>query len=393
MIKVGDIVFKTKINYLKNEKSNAINVLQSQDSVVIEVVRGKNQLKFESVSNFFKSTKEDSEYFVDLLFSYKNNLLYTVTDESYLCPTCERIIRKHYDSSSNSEIKEIMNSYRETMNNQNSTFNELIDANYPILSLLPSGKYIISVRQIFPTFGESKIFSEFADKTLTASVDSYYKFLGGDDGHISVDSSTCYMLPTQMSQSYSKETLNSYREKEYLGRGLIINLSGFIGCLLDGHHKATIAYERTETLECVVIEPYVESRIYTGNKSNEETFNINRIPTIDEFCYLQNFLDSNEIKNMADVEELTKNVVKDRNYFEDMEQLIVTLHIFKSKLLEELYDTILESYLYKDIRLRYFGYLATLERTETIEQLMLDFLINDDYENKQLTKLCEDYFR
>ena len=49
--------------------------------------------------------------------------------------------------------------------------------------------------------------------------------------------------------------------------------------------------------------------------------------------------------------------------------------------------------LYKDIRLRYFGYLATLERTETIEQLMLDFLINDDYKNKQLTKLCEDYFR
>ncbi|MFW7367136.1 hypothetical protein [Vagococcus fluvialis] len=108
---------------------------------------------------------------------------------------------------------------------------------------------------------------------------------------------------------------------------------------------------------------------------------------------MQNFLDINEIKNMTDLEELTENVVKDRNYFEDMEQLIVTLHVFKPKLLEELYNTILESYLYKDIRLRYFGYLATLERTGTIEQLMLDFLINDDYENKQLTKLCENYFR
>ena len=62
MVKVGDIVFKTKINYLKNEKANTINVLQSQDSIVIEVVRGKNQLKFESVSNYFKSTKEDSDY-------------------------------------------------------------------------------------------------------------------------------------------------------------------------------------------------------------------------------------------------------------------------------------------------------------------------------------------
>lgn len=111
MIKVGEIVFKTKINYLKNEKASTINVLQSQDSIVIEVVRGKNQLKFESMSNYFKSTKEDSDYFVDLLFLYKKNLLYTATDECYWCPTCERIIRKHYDSSSNSEIKEIMNTY------------------------------------------------------------------------------------------------------------------------------------------------------------------------------------------------------------------------------------------------------------------------------------------
>ena len=95
----------------------------------------------------------------------------------------------------------------------------------------------------------------------------------------------------------------------------------------------------------------------------------------------------------TDLEKLIQSVVKVRNYFEDIEQLIVTIHFFKPKLLEELYDTILESYLYKDIRLRYFGYLATLERTETIEQLMLDFLINDDYENKQLTKLCENYFR
>lgn len=190
-----------------------------------------------------------------------------------------------------------------------------------------------------------------------------------------------------------KGNTKQLQKKEYLGRGLVINLSGFIGCLLDGHHKATIAYERTETLECVVIEPYVESRIYTGDKSNGEKLSINKIPTIDEFCYLQNFLEINEIKSMTDLEELTKNVVTDRNYFEDMEQLIVTLHIFKPELLEELYDTILENYLYKDIRLRYFGYLATLERTETIEQLMLEFLINDDYENKQLTKLCEDYFR
>lgn len=392
VFEVGERVFKTKIKQLTNIKPNTTNILQLQDSIVIEIARGKNQLRFDSVSNYFKSTKEDSKYFVDLLFSYKKNLLYTVTDENYWCPTCERIIRKHYDYSSNSEIKEIMNTYRETMNYQNSTLNELIDANYPILSLLPSGKYIISVRQIFPTFGESKIFSDFTDKLLTATVDSYYRFLGGDNGHISVDSSTCYMLPTQTSHSYSKETLNSYREKEYLGRGLVINLSGFIGCLLDGHHKATVAYERAETLECVVIEPYIENRVYEGT-NNKEVFNIDKIPTIDEFCYLQNFFEVNDILSVTDLSKVTNRIVKDGNYFEDMEQLLVALRVFKPELLEELYDTIVNIYLYKDIRLRYFDYLSSLERTEVIEQLMLDFLINDDYENKQLTKVCEDYFR
>lgn len=385
-------MFKTKIKQLTNIKPNTTNILQSQDSLVIEIVGGKNQLKFESVSNYFNSTKADSQYFIDLLFSYKNSLLYTATDENYWCPTCERIIKKHYDSTSTKEIKVIMNTYRETMNCQNSTFNELIEANYPILTLLPSGKYIISVRQIFPTFGENEKFSDFTDKRLTASVDLYYRFLGGKKGHVSVDSYTSYMLPTQTNQSYSKETLDSYRKKEYLGRGLIINLSGFIGCLLDGHHKATVAYERTQSLECVVIEPYSEIRVYKGN-SNKEVFNFDKPPTIDEFCYLKIFLETNEIANMTDLIKLTNKIVKDGSCFEDMEQLIVALRLFKPELLGDLYDTILNNYLYKDIRLRYFGYLSSLERTEMIEQLILDFLINDDYENKQLTKLCEDYFR
>ena len=52
----------------------------------------------------------------------------------------------------------------------------------------------------------------------------------------------------------------------------------------------------------------------------------------------------------TDLEKLIQSVVKVRNYFEDIEQLIVTIHFFKPKLLKELYDTILESYFYKDIR-------------------------------------------
>lgn len=68
VFEVGERVFKIKINQLTSIKLNTINILQSQDTIV-------------SVSNYFNSTKEDSKYFVELLFSYKENLFYTVTDE------------------------------------------------------------------------------------------------------------------------------------------------------------------------------------------------------------------------------------------------------------------------------------------------------------------------
>lgn len=386
-------MFKTKIKYLKNEKANRANLLQSQDSVVIEICRGKKHLKFDSVCNYFNSTKENSNYIIDLLFSYKNELLYTVSDENYWCPTCERLIRKHYSSSSNRAIKDIMNTYREAMAHENSSLEELINANYPILSLLPSGKYVLSLRNIFPTFGEDKLFSEFTDKILTASTDSYYRYLDNEQGSISVEASTSYMLPTQLDDVYSEETLNVYRTKDYLGRGLVVHLSGFVGCLLDGHHKATVAYERNRALECLVVERYTENAVYRGIQNEKNEVSMAKIPTIHELCYLQNFIDTYDITTIEELKKLTEEIIKDDDYFEDMEQLIIALGVFKSDRLIDLYPLIIETYLYKDIRLSYFDYLSQLERTATIESAMLDFLINDDYENKQLTKLCEDYFR
>ncbi|MGX6961103.1 hypothetical protein [Vagococcus xieshaowenii] len=386
-------MFNTKVKVLKNIEFDTTNILQLHDSVVIEVIRGKNQLKFESVNNYFNSSKEHSDYFIDLLLTYKNSLLYTATDENYWCPTCERMIRKHFNSSSTVEIKSIMTSYREAMNNESISLNELVEVNVPILSLLPSAKYIVSLRYIFLTFGENMVFSEFTDKPLTASSDSYYRALGGYDGIISVDASTSYMLPTQASELYSKDTLGDYRQQAYLGRGLVINFSGFLGCLLDGHHKATIAYERKQPLECFVIEPYKENNVYKGFNSNFNNLTINKIPSIDEFCYVQSFLEKYDITDIEILTRLTSEVLLDNNYFEDMEQFIITLCIYKEELLIDLYSILTENYLYKELRLSYFEYLSYMERSDEIEELMLDFLINDNYENKQLTRLCEDYFR
>ncbi|MFK4565930.1 hypothetical protein [Enterococcus sp. UD-01] len=76
-----------------------------------------------------------------------------------------------------------------------------------------------------------------------------------------------------------------------------------------------------------------------------------------------------------------------------MAKLISTLFVLYPARLADLYDVITKIYLYKDLKEKYFITLSLLERSETIEELMLDFLINDDYENQKVTKICEDYFR
>lgn len=388
-------LFKPKIIYSTDKKSNRIHLLQSQDSVVVEVQRGKNQLQFKTVSNYYNSQKENAQYFVDLLVSYKKDLLYTVTDENYWCPTCERLIKKHYKKASTSQIKQVMDRYRSTMNNKTSSLEELIQANEPILKLLPSGTYTVSLRRIFPTFGEDRLFSDFEDSELTASVDYYYQLSKNTNESISSTASTVYMLPTQPKEVYSEDTLRHYRESDYLGRGIVVGLSGFLGCLLDGHHKAKVAYERKQALECFVIEPYIEDVIYKGIELDGEVLNFHTIPTIEEFCYAQSFIEDMELTNIDELctllEQVENNKIND--YYEEMERLLVVMYLFKPDALLALYDVILETYMYKNLRFTYFRYLSFLERTKFTEQLMLDFLINDDYENSELTKLCEDYFR
>jgi hypothetical protein len=389
---VGDRMFRPKIKIFEREQATIFHLFQEQDSVVIELFKGKNELKIQNINNYFHSTKEDAQYFIDLVFSYKDNLIYTATDENYWCPTCERLIRKHYDALTSKKIKEIMVDYREIMLSADSTFKEIIAANDPIIKLLPSGKYTLSLRKIFPTFGERKVFSDIEDSVLESSVDNYFEYIKGSNEHISISSLTCYMLPTQTDDQYSEQTLNEYRLKEFLGRGLVIHFSGFLGCLLDGHHKAKIAYERNEPLECLVIEPYMENVIYKGSNQPVDSYHI---PTLSELCQIIDFSEENDLLNYNNFNFFVEAIKLRQKTIEsgEMAKLISTLFVLYPARLADLYDVITKIYLYKDLKEKYFITLSLLERSETIEELMLDFLINDDYENQKVTKICEDYFR
>lgn len=74
-----------------------------------------------------------------------------------------------------------------------------------------------------------------------------------------------------------------------------------------------------------------------------------------------------------------------------MDCLLSYYHIFKASRLLELYS-LLKQYYYKDIRISYFEKLAEIEDSTLVDEVMLDYLINDEYDNLTVTSICDDYF-
>lgn len=380
---------KPKITQVHPITSTNFHLLQIEDSVVIQVKQGRNILKNEWTKNDYQSS---NEYAMDLLFTFKEKILYSATDENYWCPTCERLIRR-YAYNLEEEILQQLSNYRQVMG-KSSIFQEIIEANKPLLELLPSGSYTLSLRKVFPTYGEQACFIDFLSGSLTASADSYYEFM--DNEPMTVEASTIYMLPTQEKERLNEDTLKDYRKKDMLGYGVVWGFCGFLGCLLDGHHKAMIAYERNQPLDCFVIEPYIEGQPLW--KKNEGVFPKKRfpeIPTISEFCFLQNFIDEKEMNSQEELLSYFTAILERKMIPQEgeMDQFIHLIAYFFPERLKELYSIISTTYPYKSLRERFFHFLARQARSLEIEKIMLDFLIYDDYESPQATKICEDYFR
>ena len=374
---------KTKIAYFKQESTER----EKKNSTLMKVSNGMGKLKSEYKTKSCKKASESDSY---LDFKYKSKVLYSAISDYYGCPTCEKLICRHYPDIDASEIAEKMDEYRSVMEQEHSNFEDILEVNEMLFQLLESGFYRVSLKRIFPTFGEPKIFSDFNnDQYLKASVDMYYQYM--DNGTSYVGSHIAYMLPTQSERELSEDTLKNYRQKNYLGRGLVMGYTGFLGTLLDGHHKATIAYERDEALECLVIEKFHEE--YQQIELNQFGFKIQRVPTIDDYCSITQLMENHELYTLESLQAFSEDVVAGKVFLQEdeMDCLLSYYHIFKASRLLELYS-LLKQYYYKDIRISYFEKLAKIEDSTLVDEVMLDYLINDEYDNPTVTSICDDYF-
>lgn len=396
-IKMGDKMFfrKTKIRYFEEDRKQVQGIDDIDlTSTLMTVSSGLGKLKKE----YIVAANNGDEYDSNLAFVYKEAVLYTASHEFYGCPTCEKIIRRYHPEFNHLEVVEKMEEYRMVMGQEKSEFKEILRVNEMIFQLLESGTYRISLKKIFPTYGQNGIFSDFTNgQEVKASVDTYYQYM--DNAPVCVDSHTAYMLPTQSTDNLTEETIQQYRQKSYLGRGLLIAYTGFLGVLLDGHHKATVAFERGEALECLVIEPLEKGipkskwRPLEVSASELLQSRTKNIPNIDDYCLIIHLIEAKELQSHAQLRDFIAKVLNEKILLQEgeMDCLLSYCHVFEESRLIDFYP-LMKRYDYKDIRVSYFEKLASFENSTAVDELMLNYLINDEYDNATVTKICDKYF-
>lgn len=376
-------VRKPKIKYMSTLDG-------TNDSIILTVKHGRGDLRQEPMQQY------ETESHVT--FSIKGQKVYSAIDESYGSPTYEKLIRRHYPTTEQVILTDALAEYRKAMMQENTTFSELLEVNEMLFCLLESGNYRVSLKKIFPTYGETHVFSQFStEKILKASVDLYYEWLDNDS--VYMDSCVRFMLPTQGKELIAEKTLEDYRKKSFLGRGVVLGYIGFLGCLLDGHHKATVAYERQQALECLVIEKLEQKKVIepiTPEKLVEEVFFNGRtaqLPTVEDYCYIRYLMEERTITTHKKMLLLCEQVIKEQVVLQEgqLDCLFSYCQVFTERELPRLYQ-LTKKYQYKDIRYSYFEKLSSVGNSEQVDEIMLDYLIYDEYDNLAVTKICDEYF-
>lgn len=368
----------------------------TNDSIILTVKHGRGDLRQEYSDLYLPMQQYETESHVT--FSIKGQKVYSAIDESYGSPTYEKLIRRHYPTTEQVILTDALAEYRKAMMQENTTFSELLEVNEMLFCLLESGNYRVSLKKIFPTYGETHVFSQFStEKFLKASVDLYYEWLDNDS--VYMDSCVRFMLPTQGKELIAEKTLEDYRKKPFLGRGVVLGYIGFLGCLLDGHHKATVAYERQQALECLVIEKLEQKKVIepiTPEKLVEEVFFNGRtaqLPTVEDYCYIRYLMEERTITTHKKMLLLCEQVIKEQVVLQEgqLDCLFSYCQVFTERELPRLYQ-LTKKYQYKDIRYSYFEKLSSVGNSEQIDEIMLDYLIYDEYDNLAVTKICDEYF-
>lgn len=383
---------KPKVQYFNYDSyGEELDLNLMSDSVIIKVENGLGNLKT-------TETQIDGEKGLSLELNGTKVLL--AESDVNADETTVKSIEDYVNLINPERIVTKLDDYRMIMNEEDATFDEILKVNEEIFGMMASGFYKISLKTIFPTYGEKELFSsEIKNKELKASADTYYSSVEGDA--IFADKRLAYMLPTQNEETISDKCLESYRNKSYLGRGLIMSFTGFLGGLLDGHHKATVAYERGIPIECLTIEALTDQRALRLKASQLKLLGIKQqafptpqsIPTIDEYAQINSFINDLGLTSHREVGLLYRRILNGEQLLSSSEfdALISYCHLYYKKALVELYPIALELQ-YKNSRKKYFSYVTQLNNESSVDQILYDYLKKDQRSCPETTKECEGYF-
>lgn len=365
--------------------SDSIVPNQIAPAILIRVVNGKNILTDSEYSR--RDKLGDVEYFGSVSLKGKDLVQYE-QNEDY---TDLGLFKYNYNRDSKF-IHSYLYDFQKIMIDDTTSFPTLVDSLKSFWELLGSGDYILSLRKMIPTDGEGNYFGVFNPKPARHLMESQI-YLAEDlenEGFEESDPYKLYLVPTQK-EEFDISILNELRNQTDLGIGISYGLQGFASVLLDGHHKAKVAYEKKEFLKCIEIEK-VESikdnfqRLPIDSKSSVQ---------VKDFFYGLKFLDFPNVDDLASLDliasEIDKNMLLDlENDSEDLPshsqllRIVFTLFFkFPKDSFVRIEPTIQKIY-YTDVHRLYYSLLVNYLDDQRVYDILMNVLISNSESDKSL---------
>jgi hypothetical protein len=159
------------------------------------------------------------------------------------CPTCEQILMPI--APSRHELTEMAASVNSvTRSSLESESRDWVSALAPVLKLLGSGFYLLTPDHYYPTDGEGRLF-------WTAGYESHD--CRALRSHWDTADTPTFLIGTQPAGCFSTVRFQSARTSYETRPGIALHLFGRLSALLDGHHRALAAAATRDTFLCVTI--------------------------------------------------------------------------------------------------------------------------------------------
>lgn len=236
---------KINVDIVKDIDVSAYHWCSSAKLVIVE---GTGAIETETI------TMDDDYYGNRYLTHIKLNGIPLAQIDSPSCPTCASMLATGYgiDTVDCPEIRNISNKLNMAYESLEHSIMNMI----PLLGLLPSGLYVIADIEAYPTDGNGHFFWEvndsFTENPATAGMlTEDYDYING---------MPVYLYPTQNTDCFDEKRveyyIRMYKNYENAPRAIVYSYSEFVSLILDGHHKSCAAAKLGKKVKCLAILPY-----------------------------------------------------------------------------------------------------------------------------------------